>query len=343
MDKSTAAKPGGPRAGRPPPGRTPPPPGRCRLRARSRFMQRSGSCSVVSKGSPSSTMLSRNWAKGVPRCSGRGHRKPAAPLPSPQHQASPGFCQPWRHPIPVQLWSVGPQDLRPRVPPSSGWLWAPCRKLVSNRPLTVVCVRHRLPHGEDHGQDEGGVAELLVVWGSKAGRQSPYNGRNAPHRRWEAPLASPCVSVCMSRASSTGSTDDTSVEMMAASRLHMAPKHLRSSSRSDTRCSWQGTLCLQYPEFPARPGSLHALPSVSHAPFGSRPPRPAQTRTGFSCTFSCTLQGLRQSVEGGRVTVIQCELCGHVQARESTEGRRLSTGGRCRVVPALSEDSCSAY
>lgn len=49
-----------------------PPPGRCKLRARSKFMQRSGSCSVVSRGSPSSTMLSRNWAKGVPRCSGGG-------------------------------------------------------------------------------------------------------------------------------------------------------------------------------------------------------------------------------------------------------------------------------
>lgn len=48
------------------------PPVRCRLRARSRFMQRSGSCSVVSNGRPSSTMLSRNWAKGVPRCSEKG-------------------------------------------------------------------------------------------------------------------------------------------------------------------------------------------------------------------------------------------------------------------------------
>lgn len=59
----------------------------------------------------------------------------------------------------------------------------------------------------------------------------------------------------MSRASSTGSTDDTSVEMMAASRLHMAPKHLRSSSRSDARCSWQETLCAQSPEPPLCPGA----------------------------------------------------------------------------------------
>lgn len=195
VDKSGAAKPGGPWAGRPPPGRTPPPPGRCRLRARSRFMQRSGSCSVVSKGSPSSTMLSRNWAKGVPRCSGRGHRKPAALLPAPHCPASLGFCEPWRHPTPVQLRSVGPRALRPRVPAPAG-----CgRPAGSIRRLTVVCVGHRLPHGEDHGQDEGGVAELLVVWGRKAGRQSPSGGGNHPHppRRREPPSPHPaCRSAC---------------------------------------------------------------------------------------------------------------------------------------------------
>lgn len=38
------------------------------------------------------------------------------------------------------------------------------------------------------------------------------------------------------------------MEMTAASRLHMAPKHLRSSSRSDARCSWQKKLCAQCPD-----------------------------------------------------------------------------------------------
>lgn len=71
--------------------RTPPPPGRCKLRARSRFMQRSGSCSVVSKGSPSSTMLSRNWAKGVPRCSGRGTYRSLQPCPTPHPVQPPWF------------------------------------------------------------------------------------------------------------------------------------------------------------------------------------------------------------------------------------------------------------
>lgn len=84
--------------------------------------------------------------------------------------------------------------------------------------------------------------------------RAPTAGGNPPRGR-KLPVASPCVSVCMSRASSTGSTDDTSVEMMAASRLHMAPKHLRSSSRSDARCSWQETLCAQSPEPPLCPGA----------------------------------------------------------------------------------------
>ena len=71
----------------------------------------------------------------------------------------------------------------------------------------------------------------------------------------------------MSRASSTGSTDDTSVEMMAASRLHMAPKHLRSSSRSDTRCSWQGTPCVlsaRMPHLCLGPSVSPHPPSLSH-------------------------------------------------------------------------------
>lgn len=44
--------------------------------------------------------------------------------------------------------------------------------------LTVVCVGHCLPHGEDHSQDEGGVTEFLVVWGEEVGRQSPAGGGN---------------------------------------------------------------------------------------------------------------------------------------------------------------------
>lgn len=138
-----------------------------------------------------------------------------------------------------------------------------CDQLVGNCILTIVCIGHCLSHGEDHGQDEGRVTEFLVVWGEKGGSQRPQrwqeipaDGRNTLQMAGSSlplrPLASPCVSVCMSLASSTGSTDDTSVEMMAASRLHMAPKHLRSSSRSDARCSWQGTLhaqCLKLPHY----------------------------------------------------------------------------------------------
>lgn len=87
--------------GHPPEG--PHPPVRCRLRARSRFMQRSGSCSVVSNGRPSSTMLSRNWAKGVPRCSEKEHKEIYRPnLSSPHNPASLVFCEPREHPLLVR-------------------------------------------------------------------------------------------------------------------------------------------------------------------------------------------------------------------------------------------------
>lgn len=49
----------------------------------------------------------------------------------------------------------------------------------------------------------------------------------------------------MSLASSIGSTEFTSVEMTAASKLHMAPKHFNSSSRNGTLCSCKNNLLYQ--------------------------------------------------------------------------------------------------
>lgn len=49
------------------------------------------------------------------------------------------------------------------------------------------------------------------------------------------------MSVCRSRANSMGRMELSRVEMRAASRLHIAPNTLRSSSRSDTRCSCTDT------------------------------------------------------------------------------------------------------
>lgn len=135
-------------------------------------MQRSGSCSVVSEGSPSSTMLSRNWAKGVPRCSGRGAHRVCRPAPLPHTTLLP-----WRYPIPVRLLSAGPQALGPWVPAGCG---LPTVSWPATSLLTIVCVGHCLPHGEDHGQDEGRVTQFLVVWGGKAGSQSPYIGWQPP-------------------------------------------------------------------------------------------------------------------------------------------------------------------
>lgn len=160
-------------------------------------MQRSGSCSVVSKGSPSSTMLSRNWAKGVPRCSGRGARGSLQPAPrhTPPHRpASLGFCEPWRHS--VRLQSVGAQPLGPWAPPPAGCGLPVVRWSVTCL-LTIVCIGHCLPHGEDHGQNEGGVTEFLMVCGgAKQAVRFPQMAGTSPAGR-KLPLTHPaCLSAC---------------------------------------------------------------------------------------------------------------------------------------------------
>lgn len=197
MHEGSGAEPGGPSSTlaapgshHPPPRQAPPSPGRCRLRARSRFTQRSGSCSVVSKGSPSSTMLSRNWAKGVPRCSRqRGTPRSAAQPHRPPRPASLGSREPWGRSMRPR--SGGPQPSAGRGLPAVSWA-ASCL-------LTVVCVGHCLAHGEDHGQDEGGVTEFLMVCrGAEQAVRAPTGGGNPPQGAGSCPsLAHPaCLSAC---------------------------------------------------------------------------------------------------------------------------------------------------
>lgn len=157
VDKSTGAELRRLHVGEPTPSWAPTSPGRCRLRARSRFMQRSGSCSVVSEGSPSSTMLSRNWAKGVPKCSGRGANRSLQSYPFPTPPSFLAFVS-WEHSIPARLWYTDSQAFGPWVLPLQ-----PVISWSNICILTIVCIGHCLPHGEDHGQDESGVTELLVV------------------------------------------------------------------------------------------------------------------------------------------------------------------------------------
>lgn len=171
-----------------------------------------------------------------------------------------------------------------------------------------------------------------MIWRARQAVRARQAGGDPPRGR-RLPLISPCVSVCMSRASSTGSTDDTSVEMMAASRPHMAPKHLRSSSRRDARCSWRETPCAQCPEAPRLPGASTPRPHASHTPFGNRPPRPGQTQTHFSCTFSCKLQGRRQSAGRRKRDRLSGSRAVTGEGAEYTQGRLLSPGGRTPVGP----------
>lgn len=68
----------------------------------------------------------------------------------------------------------------------------------------------------------------------QAGNEGLGQGCGKESEMWRWP---PCVSVCRSLASSMGRMELSRVEISAASRLHMAPNTLRSSSRRDTRCS----------------------------------------------------------------------------------------------------------
>lgn len=113
----------------------------------------------------------------------------------------------------------------------------------------------------------------------------------------------PCVSVCRSLASSMGRMELSRVETRAASRLHMAPNTLRSSSRRDTRCS-----CTVTHTHGGAKALLH-LPNSTAAlqtrlrcafnilPSGNRRPGTARSRSGWPCTSSCTPLGPRRSEE----------------------------------------------
>lgn len=109
-----------------------------------------------------------------------------APLPHttqpPGISVSPGDTQS----LSPRLWPVGPQALRPRVPAPAGSA-LPTVSWSATGLLTIVRVRHCLPHGEDHGQDEGGITEFLVVWGGKAGSQSPSGWWEPPQRAGNSP------------------------------------------------------------------------------------------------------------------------------------------------------------
>lgn len=112
----------------------------------------------------------------------------------------------------------------------------------------------------------------------------------------------PCVSVCRSLASSMGRMELSRVEMRAASRLHIAPNTLRSSSRRDTRCSCAvperqraerllQRCCRSKNSSSEKSVILNVLPS------DNRRPETARSHSGWPCTSSCTPLGLHQSEE----------------------------------------------
>lgn len=92
-----------------------------------------------------------------------------------------------------------------------------------------------------------------------------------------------------------------------------------------------GDPCTQRPEAPRPPGASTPRPPASHTPFGSRPPRPGQTRTHFSCTFSCKLQGRRQSAGRRKRDRLSGSRVATREGAEYTQGRLLSPGGRTPV------------
>ncbi len=109
---------------------------------------------------------------------------------------------------------------------------------------TIVMIWHLLAHREDHRKYQSCVAHLLVFWEEKSKTRNSKSNNNiyfGACYRWagdkEKQIFLPCVSVCRSRASSMGRMELRRVEMRAASRLHIAPNTLSSSSRRDTRCS----------------------------------------------------------------------------------------------------------
>lgn len=105
------------------------------------------------------------------------------------------------------------------------------------------------------------------------------------------------MSVCRSLASSMGRMELSRVEMRAASRLHIAPNTLRSSSRRVTRCScWThkvgGGGAASSPEL-----NSVASPYVKVSPSDSTRPETARSHSGWPCTSSCTPLDLHRSEE----------------------------------------------
>ena len=113
--------------------------------------------------------------------------------------------------------------------------------------LTIALKGCTFCHRENHGEQQGGETQLLDIC-NNARIGVLHTGLTRIFRyvdniqlelalleRWNIP----CVSDCISLASSKGSTELSRAEIIVASKPQRAPKHCSSSSRRDTLVSWK--------------------------------------------------------------------------------------------------------